>query len=109
MQAVIGDPTHDETLRSAGILRAKGLLAALATDADNLFVILSAKTLNPKLTVVTRAAEEEWRAGADTVFAPYSIAGHRLAQALLRPHVAQFLDFTTKNIGLNVAIEQMQV
>src|SRR5438445_2778122 len=114
MQAVIGDPTHDETLRSAGILRAKGLLSALATDADNLFVILSAKTLNPKMTVVTRASEEEAeqklrRAGADTVFAPYTMTGHRLAQAILRPHVAQFLDFATKHIGLDLAIEQVRV
>jgi voltage-gated potassium channel len=66
------------------------------------------------LAVVTRAAEEEAeaklrRAGADTVFAPYTMAGLRLAQALLRPHVAQFLDFTTQNMGLNVAIEQVQV
>jgi voltage-gated potassium channel len=90
------------------------LIAALASDADNLFLILSAKTLNPNLTVVTRAAEEEsekklQRAGADTVFAPYTVAGHRLAQALLRPHVSQFLDFATKNVGLDVGIEQVRV
>jgi voltage-gated potassium channel len=114
MPAMHGDATLDQSLRDAGVTRARGLIAALATDADNLFVILSAKTLNPKLTVVTRAAEEEsekklQRAGADTVFAPYSILGHRLAQALLRPHVAQFLDFATKNIGLDVAIEQVRV
>ena len=64
-------------------------MSSLPTDADNLFVILSAKTMNPKLTVVTRASEEEAeeklrRAGADTVFAPFSMAGHRLAQALTR-------------------------
>ena len=114
MQAVVADSTRDQTLRDAGVTRARGLVAALATDADNLFVLLSAKALNPKLTVVTRAAEEDAeeklrRAGADTVFAPYSIAGHRLAQALLRPHVAQFLDFATTNMGLNVAIEQVRV
>lgn len=114
LTAVLADSTHDASLREVAIERARGLIAALATDADNLFVILSAKTLNPKLTVVTRAAEEEAEgklrlAGADTVFAPYSIAGHRLAQALLRPHVAQFLDFATKDMGLNVAIEQVRV
>jgi voltage-gated potassium channel len=49
------------------------------------------------------------RAGADAVFAPYAITGHRLAQALLRPHVVQFLDFTTKSIGLDVVIEQVEV
>ncbi|HZS93213.1 MAG TPA: potassium channel protein [Chloroflexota bacterium] len=114
MLAVLADSTRDESLFDAGVARARGLIAALATDADNLFVILSAKNINPTLTVVTRAAEEDAegklrRAGADTVFAPYSIAGLRLAQALIRPHVARFLDFTTKNMGLDVAIEQVQV
>jgi voltage-gated potassium channel len=114
MLACLADATRDETLRNAGVTRARGLIAALASDADNLFVILSAKTLNPRMTVVTRAAEEEsekklQRAGADTVFAPYSILGHRLAQALLRPHVSQFLEFATKNIGLDVGIEQVRV
>jgi voltage-gated potassium channel len=108
------DSTHDATLREAGIGRAKGLVSALSTDADNLFVILSAKSLNPRLKVVTRAAEDEAeeklrRAGADTVFAAYTITGHRLAQALLRPHVSSFLDFATQGIGLDVAIEQIQV
>jgi voltage-gated potassium channel len=114
MLAVLADATLDETLRHAGVTRARGLIAALASDADNLFVILSAKTLNPNMTVVTRAAEEEsekklQRAGADTVFAPYTVTGHRLAQALLRPHVSQFLDFATKNVGLDVGIEQVRV
>ena len=114
MTAMLADATRDEMLRAAGVNRARGLIAALAKDADNLFVILSAKTLNPGLTVVTRAAEEDAeeklrRAGADTVFAPYSTTGHRLAQALLRPHVSQFLEFATKNIGLDVAIEQVRV
>ncbi len=91
------------------------MIGALSSDADNLFVILSAQTLNPSLTVVARADEEDAaeklrRAGADTVFAPYSIAGLRLARALLRPHVEQFLDFaTTNNMGLSVAIEQVRV
>jgi voltage-gated potassium channel len=114
MLAVVADATLDETLRNAGVTRARGLIAALASDADNLFVILSAKTLNPNMTIVTRAAEEEsekklQRAGADTVFAPYTAAGHRLAQALVRPHVSQFVDFATKNVGLDVGIEQVRV
>jgi voltage-gated potassium channel len=114
MLAVNADSTRDETLHQVGIERARGLVAALATDADNLFVLLSAKGLNPHIYVATRAAEEEAeakmrRAGADAVFAPYSIAGHRLAQSLLRPHVVQFLDFTTKDIGRDIAMEQVQV
>ena len=114
MLAVAADSTRDETLRAVGVTHAKGLVCALATDADNLFVLLSAKFLNPQIYVASRAAEENAeakmrRAGADAVFAPYDITGHRLAQALLRPHVVQFLDFTTKTAGLKVVIEQVQV
>jgi voltage-gated potassium channel len=114
MLAVAADSTHDETLRGVGIARAKGLVCALATDADNLFVLLSAKYLNPRIYAATRAAEEGAedkmrRAGADAVFAPYAITGHRLAQSLLRPHVVQFLDFTTQAAGLKVVIEQVRV
>jgi voltage-gated potassium channel len=112
--AVAADATRDDVLRQVGIERARGLVAALATDADNLFVLLSAKGLNPKLFVATRAAEEGAeekmrRAGADAVYAPYAITGHRLAQSLLRPHVVQFLDFTTKDFGTDIAIEQVPV
>jgi len=114
MLAVTADSTRDETLRSLGVERARGLISALATDADNLFVILSAKNLNPKLFVATRAAEEEAeqklrRAGADALFAPYTTAGYRLAQAVLRPHVFQFFDLATKGIGFDVDIEQVRV
>jgi voltage-gated potassium channel len=114
MLAVAADATRDETLHQVGIERARGLVAALSTDADNLFVLLSAKGLNPKLYVAARAAEEGAeekmrRAGADAVFAPYSITGHRLAQSLLRPHVVQFLDFTTKDIAMDISLEQVRV
>jgi len=115
MLAVAADATRDETLRQVGIERARGLVAALATDADNLFVLLSAKVLNPGLYVAARAAEEGAvdkmrRAGANSVFAPYALTGHRLAQALLRPHVVQFLDFTTtSDLGEDIAIEQVTV
>jgi len=114
MLAVAADSTRDDTLRQVGIDRARGLVAALATDADNLFVLLSAKGLNPNIYVAARAAEEGAeqkmrRAGADAVFAPYSITGHRLAQALLRPHVVQFLDFTTTAIAEDITIEQVRV
>jgi len=114
MLAVAADATRDETLRSVGIERARGLIAALATDADNLFVILSAKNLNRQLYVATRAGEEEAEdklrhAGADAVFAPYTTAGYRLAQAVLRPHVFHFFDVATRSMGLDVDIEQVRV
>jgi voltage-gated potassium channel len=112
--AVVADATRDESLRHAGVMRAKGLIAALPTDAENLFIILSARTLNPQLTVVTRASEEEAeeklrRAGADTVFTPYSITGRQLADSLLRPHVVEFMDFGRSNIGVEVTMEQLCV
>jgi voltage-gated potassium channel len=112
MLAVLADATHDDDLRQAGVLRARGLISALPSDAENLFVILSAKTLNPKLVVVTRASEEQAeeklrRAGADTVFAPYTMAGRRLAHSLLRPHVVEFLEFATSPIGPKIMMEQV--
>jgi voltage-gated potassium channel len=114
MLAVLADASHDRTLQDVGIDRARGLIATLASDADNLFVILTAKTLNPKLHLSARVAEETSeqkmrRAGADFVFAPYNSTGHRMAQALLKPHVQQFLDFTTQNMGLDAGIEQVRV
>jgi voltage-gated potassium channel len=106
------DATLDDSLRSAGVMRAKGLTASLPSDAENLFIILSAKTLNPGLTVVTRASEEEAelklrRAGADIVFTPYAIVGHRIAQALVKPHLVEFLNIATSDVGPEVTLEQM--
>jgi voltage-gated potassium channel len=114
MLAVSADASRDETLHEVGIVRARGLIATLASDADNLFLILSAKALNPKLHLSARVAEETSepklrRAGADFVFSPYESTGHRMAQALLKPHVQQFLDFTTQNMGLDAGIEQVRV
>ncbi len=114
MTTLAADATRDETLREAGIHRARGFVAALATDADNVFVILTARNLNADLTIVTRASEEEAepklrRAGADIVFSPYSMAGQKLAQSLVRPHVVQFLDFAAESMGLDVMIEQFRV
>lgn len=114
MLIVVADATRDDSLREAGVLRAKGLIAALPSDAENLFIILSAKTLNPKLTVVTRVSEDEAgeklrRAGADIVFTPYAMAGRQLADALLRPHVTEFMEFGRSNMGQQVTMEQVSV
>ncbi len=114
MLAVLADATDDETLKHAGIMRANGLIATLQSDADNLFVILSAKALKPTLQVSARVASEQSEkkmrlAGADHVFAPYDMTGNRMAQAMLKPHVFQFIDFTTKSMGLDVGIEQFSV
>lgn len=114
--AVAADAKNDETLQELHIERARGLVAALGSDADNLFLILSAKALNPKLKVSSRVNEKESErklkmAGADAVFRPYNIAGFRLAQAILRPYVFRFLEFATSTVdmGQNIGIEQVRV
>ncbi len=94
---VIGDATADETLLEAGIERAHGLVAAVDSDADNVMIVLTARELNPKLFIVARVTSGEnenklRRAGANRVVSPYQIGGHRLALALLRPAVSDFLD-----------------
>lgn len=92
-----GSAIEDEILQLAGIERAKGLVAALANDADNVFVTLTAREMNKKLHIVTRASyssteKKLFRAGANVVVAPNVIGGKRMALTLLRPHVADFLD-----------------
>ena len=92
-----GDATLDETLIKAGIERAICVVAALPTDAENLYTILSAKTLNPQIRAIARANTEEaikklQRGGADVVVSPYITGGKRMAAAALRPQVMDFVD-----------------
>jgi voltage-gated potassium channel len=92
-----GDATEDKVLEQAGITRAKGLVAALRNDKDNLYLILSARQINPRLRIVGRATEEDapskmLRAGADKVVAPNLLGGLRIASEMLRPDVTEFLD-----------------
>ena len=94
---VQGDAGNDDALHAAGVDHARGLVSALPEDDANLFVVLSARQLNPKLTIITQATEqrsgEKLRlAGADRVVSPYRIAGHSMASALLRPTVVDFID-----------------
>lgn len=92
-----GDATLDETLQKVGIERAICLVAALPSDAENLYTVLSAKTLNPKVRTIARASTEEavqklQRGGADAVVSPYITGGKRMAAAALRPQVMDFVD-----------------
>ncbi len=94
---VMGDATEDETLLRAGIERARGLVAVLDNDAENVFVVLSARSLNPHLTIIARATTREAeaklrKAGADGVLSPYQLAAHRIVRELTRPHVMIFLE-----------------
>jgi len=95
-----GDATQEPTLRAARVEQASGLVAAATTDAINLYIILTARSLNPKLKIIARASEEDAekhlrKAGADIVISPYIFAGHRIAQSFLRPNVIDFLDLAT--------------
>jgi voltage-gated potassium channel len=109
-----GDATDEETLLAAGLKKAKGLFAALTTDADNVFMTLTAKELNPALFVVARAETERsertlLRSGADKVISPYAMGGHRMAQAALRPAVVDIIDLATHHQSLELQLEEIGV
>ncbi len=112
---LVADATKDETLQQARIAHARGLVAAISSDAENVYVALSARVLNPNLIISARASDEQAeeklkRAGATTVFTPYRFIGHRLAQSLLRPHVMSFLDVASAfSGGENIEIETEQL
>ncbi|UCD19233.1 MAG: potassium channel protein [candidate division WOR-3 bacterium] len=111
---VIGDATHDEALKNAGIERAKGIIAALGNDADNLYICLSARALNPKLRIISRVIESDSidkmkKAGADYVFSPEKIGGIHLASAALRPTVMSFLDAIIRGQHLNLVLDEVTV
>lgn len=98
--AMNGDATQEHVLREAQVERASGLVAAATTDAINLYIVLTARSLNPRLKIIARASEEDAekhlrKAGADIVISPYNFAGHRIAQSFLRPNVIDFLDLAT--------------
>ncbi|HEY6252490.1 MAG TPA: potassium channel protein [Candidatus Angelobacter sp.] len=112
---VIGDAASEKTLREAGIERARGLVAAATTDATNIYIVLTARSLNSGLKIIARASEETAQkylktAGADVVISPYAAAGHRIAQSFLRPNVLDFLDIATAREGtLQMVIEEIRV
>ncbi len=109
-----GDATNDEILKLAGIDRAKGLITVLPSDAENLYVVLSARELNSNLFIVARAVEKEAepklkRAGANRVVSPYFIGGLRIAHTVLRPNVVDFLEFATSSEYVEIQIEEVDI
>jgi len=112
---LVGDAASEKTLRDAGIERARGLVAATTTDATNIYIVLTARSLNPKLKIIARASEQRAErhlktAGADVVISPYAAAGHRIAQSFLRPNVLDFLDIATDRSGtLEMVIEEIRI
>lgn len=111
---LFGDATSDDILRRAGIDRARALVTVATSDADNLYITMSARLLNDKLFIVARAesahAEQKLlRAGASRVVSPYVIGGVRVAQAVLRPAVVDFIELATRTEHLELQIEETQV
>jgi len=112
VHVVRGDATSDEILREAGIERARVLVTALNTDADNLFVTLTARSLRRDLFIVARARVESSepklaQAGADRVVNPQGIGGARMAAFVLQPHVAEFLDVVMHDGSLEFRLEEV--
>ncbi len=108
-----GDATDEDILKAAGIERAKGLVTAVSSDAENLYVTLTARELCPHLFIVSRCNNEESesklrRAGADRVISPHSIGGRRMAAMLLKPLVWDYLDLVTKGDHIEFNIENIE-
>ncbi len=111
---VQGDATEEETLHAAGIERAASLITALDQDADNLFVTVTAKTLNPSLFVVSRSSNESSeskliKAGANRVITPTVIGGRRMASLVLHPFVSDYLDLVTHDAGVEYRLQEIDL
>lgn len=109
-----GDATRDENLRRAGLERARGLVAASDSDADNLYIVLSARSARPDLTIVARASRADAErkltvAGANRVVLPYSTAGQVMANLVLKPQVTAFLDVVTTATGPDFQLAEIEV
>ena len=111
---LIGEATDEELLQKAGIRQARGLVTAVATDADNVFLTLIAKQLNPTLFVVSRAIQNTAKrtlqaAGADKVISPYDLGARRMAHAILRPTVIRFLELAFTDDSTDIQVEEIPV
>lgn len=107
-----GDATRDDTLEMCRIDRAKALLATLPVDADNLFVVLTAREMNPSLKIISRASDEHSdsklkRAGATNIIMPDRIGGQRMAKLVMQPDVVEFLEFLMLQSAENVTLEEI--
>jgi voltage-gated potassium channel len=111
---IIGDATNEDVLIETRIERARGLVSVVASDADNLFITMSARVMNPGIFILARADEEHsekklLRAGANKVAMPYLIGGHKMAQIITKPAVTDFIDFTVQNRDMDLGMEELLV
>jgi voltage-gated potassium channel len=113
--ALLGEASEDTTLEEAGVRRANGVVATVNSDADNVFVVLSARKINPSLHIVARASSGESAskleiAGADRTLSPYAVGGRRLASLATHPHIVDFLDIVTHGEeGIEFRLEEFRV
>jgi voltage-gated potassium channel len=112
--AVEGDASGEDMLKRVGIDRARGLIAAVGTDAENVYAVLTARVLRPDLFIVSRADTDDAtmklkRAGADRVISPYQIGAIQIAQTALRPAVVDFFERATRADSLELAMEQIPI
>jgi voltage-gated potassium channel len=112
--ALHGNAADEHLLKAAGIDRARGLVACAGTDAENVYIVLTARGLRPQLSIVARANYEEsesklLRAGADRVMLPSNIAGRRMVTMLMRPEVADYLDVISHASDLELLVEQISI
>jgi len=111
---ITGDTEDESNLRKAGITRAKGLIAALATDADNVFLVLTARQLNPEILIMARASGNRVKskllaAGADIVKSPYEMGAENMAQKIIRPAVTSFLNLALTHHRKDIQMEEIPV
>lgn len=111
---VLGNATDDGALRDAGLERASTLITTLATDADNLFVVLSSRSANSSAFIVARAratmaSEKMMRAGADRVVNPHELGGSRMAALVAQPHVSEFVDVVMHEGGIEFRLAEVQL
>jgi len=111
---ILGDATQEDILMEAGVKRAKGLAALLPTDADNLYLTLTAKGINPSIFVLSKVLDEEaakkiLQIGANKVVSPYQMGALKIAQSLLRPTLVEFMDLIIRRKELSLLVEEMVV
>lgn len=111
---LMGDATNDDVLKAAGIERARGIVCAVSSDPDNLYITLTARDLNKETRIVARANDESavgrlLRAGADRVVSPALTGSSKMSQMLLRPAVADFIELATMTERLELEIEQVEI
>lgn len=111
---MVGDATNEDVLNNAGISRARGVVCVLHSDADNVYIILTARLLNPSIFILARASDRKaerriYQAGANKVISPYEIGARRMGMAILKPTVIEFLDLAVHSADFDLSVEQYEI